>query len=73
VTDTTVRDFLIGSVVKYASDGKNNVPLSDWYDASTGLSDGFQARPVVGGHLGLVSAAILCSQRTLTRMIQLVL
>jgi hypothetical protein len=54
VTDTAVRDFLIDSVVKYASSGKNNVPLSDWYDASTGVTNGFQARPVVGGHLALV-------------------
>jgi hypothetical protein len=55
VTDTTVRDFLVASVVKYASDGKNSVPFSDWYDASAGTTSGFQARPVVGGHLALVS------------------
>jgi hypothetical protein len=54
VTDPAVRDQLISSVVKYASDGLNSVPLSDWYDASTGKSDGFQARPVVGGHFALL-------------------
>jgi hypothetical protein len=42
-------------VYKYASNGLNNVPLSDWYDASSGKMVGFQARPVVGGHLALVS------------------
>jgi hypothetical protein len=42
-------------VVKYVSNGLNNVPLSDWYDASSGKTLGFQARPVVGGHLALLT------------------
>ena len=54
VTDTTVRNLLISSVKKYVSDGQSNVPLSDWYDSVSGNVDGFQARPVVGGHLALV-------------------
>jgi hypothetical protein len=54
VTDKETRDFLVSSVVKYAKDGKNSMPLSDWYDASTGTKNGFQARPVVGGHFALV-------------------
>ena len=46
--------MFINSVYKYAADGANNVPLSDWYDTLSGVSDGFKARPVVGGHLALV-------------------
>jgi hypothetical protein len=55
VTDTTVRNHLVDLVVKYVSNGLNNVPLSDWYDASSGKTLGFQARPVVGGHLALLT------------------
>lgn len=29
--------------------------MSDWYDTGSGVSEGFRARPVVGGHLALVS------------------
>ena len=43
--------------MKYASDGKNGLPLSDWYDTNNGTqmstANNF-ARPVVGGHLALV-------------------
>lgn len=55
VTDTTVRDSFISALHAYASDGENNAPLSDWYDTQSGSSQGFRARPVVGGHLALVS------------------
>ena len=55
MTNTTTRDMFIDSVYKYAADGANNVALSDWYDTRSGVSDGFKARPVVGGHLALVS------------------
>lgn len=55
VTDTSVRDSLISGVLKYAMDGKSNQPLSDWYDTNDGSVEGFRARPVVGGHLALVS------------------
>ena len=54
MTNITTRDMFIDSVYKYAGDGANNVPLSDWYDTLSGVSDGFKARPVVGGHLALV-------------------
>jgi hypothetical protein len=54
VTDTSVRNHIVDLVYSYASNGLNNVPFSDWYDASTGKTDGFLARPVVGGHLGLL-------------------
>ncbi|KAN0093261.1 protein of unknown function (DUF1793) domain containing protein [Tylopilus felleus] len=55
MTNTTTRDMFINSVYKYAADGANNVPLSDWYDTLSGVSDGFKARPVVGGHLALLA------------------
>ncbi|OSX60304.1 hypothetical protein POSPLADRAFT_1148035 [Postia placenta MAD-698-R-SB12] len=55
MTNTTVRDMLIDAVQSYAADGLNSVPLSDWYWANNGVVQGFQARPVVGGHLALVS------------------
>ncbi|KAG8213438.1 DUF1793-domain-containing protein [Butyriboletus roseoflavus] len=54
MTTTTTRDMFIDAVYKYAADGANNVPLSDWYDTLSGVSDGFQARPVVGGHLAML-------------------
>ena len=59
-TSTDVRDMFVSGVTKYASDAsvaKNTEPLSDWYETSTGaIAGGFRARPVVGGHLALVSA-----------------
>jgi hypothetical protein len=56
-TSTTTRDLLIQGVYNYASGAKsaNTEPLGDWYDTVTGLINGFRARPVVGGHLALVS------------------
>lgn len=55
VTSTSVRDLLISSVRKYAADGESSQPLGDWYETSNGAVEGFRARPVVGGHLALVS------------------
>ena len=58
-TSTDVRDMFVSGVTKYASDASvaNTEPLSDWYETSTGaIAGGFRARPVVGGHLALVSA-----------------
>jgi len=51
VTDTSVRDYLISSVKKYASDGQTTQPFGDWYETTNGGPEGFRARPVVGGHL----------------------
>ena len=55
VSSTTVRDHFISAVCKYAADGENSQPLGDWYETSNGAVEGFRARPVVGGHLALVS------------------
>ncbi|KAH7876310.1 uncharacterized protein C8R40DRAFT_126420 [Lentinula edodes] len=54
MTDTGVRDMFISSVTKFASSGMSSQPLTDWYDAASGMSETFRARPVVGGHLALV-------------------
>lgn len=56
VTSTSVRDQLISAVRKYASDGQSSQPLGDWYETANGAVEGFRARPVVGGHLALVSS-----------------
>ena len=55
MTSTSVRDLFISSVHKYAADGESSQPLGDWYEAADGTVEGFRARPVVGGHLALVS------------------
>lgn len=56
-TSTIVRDTFITGVYAYVSGalGGNKEPLSDWYDTVSGVNEGFRARPVVGGHLALVS------------------
>lgn len=52
-----VRDNLVSGVYTYASAALSDdtEPFSDWYDTLTGVTDGFRARPVAGGHLALVS------------------
>lgn len=55
MSDTSVRDLFISSVKKYAADGLSDAPLGDWYETTNGGPEGFRARPVVGGHLALVS------------------
>lgn len=51
-----VRDTLVSGVYTYASAAlsEDTEPLSDWYDTLSGVTDGFRARPVAGGHLALV-------------------
>ncbi|KAH0587710.1 hypothetical protein H2248_006474 [Termitomyces sp. 'cryptogamus'] len=55
VTNTTIRDMFISSVKNYAADGLSSQPFGDWYETTNGQPEGFRARPVVGGHLALVS------------------
>ncbi|KAG9084624.1 hypothetical protein FS749_005086, partial [Ceratobasidium sp. UAMH 11750] len=51
---TNTRDTLVSRVRDYLANGKNNAPFSDWYDAISGKSVGFRARPVAGGHFALL-------------------
>ncbi|KAG9004392.1 hypothetical protein FRB94_002410 [Tulasnella sp. JGI-2019a] len=51
ITNTTLRALMITSVRSHSANGQNANPMSDWYDAVTGIDNGFAARPVVGGHL----------------------
>ncbi|KAH0587707.1 hypothetical protein H2248_006471 [Termitomyces sp. 'cryptogamus'] len=55
VTDIATRDMFIASVKKYAAAGFSDQPFGDLYDANNGTAGDFRARPVVGGHLALVS------------------
>ncbi|KAF8581797.1 DUF1793-domain-containing protein [Ramaria rubella] len=53
-TDTTTRDLFVSRVNKYIASGVNSVPFSDWYETTNAEVQGFQARPVAGGHLALL-------------------
>lgn len=45
--------MFIDAVYDYVSDASNNAPFGDWYETTNGDVEGFRARPVVGGHLGM--------------------
>ncbi|KAF8485559.1 DUF1793-domain-containing protein [Gautieria morchelliformis] len=54
VTNATTRDMFVSRVNKYIASGVNSVPFSDWYETTNAKVQGFQARPVAGGHLALL-------------------
>ena len=47
--------MFVSAVAKYAGDQEGSSPLGDWYETTNGTDEAFKARPVVGGHLALVS------------------
>ena len=55
VSDTNARDMFVSAVAKYTGDQEGSSPLRDWYKTTNGSDEAFKARPVVGGHLALVS------------------
>ncbi len=42
-------EALLGPVMHFVSHTPDRIPLTDWYDTTTGRKQGFQARSVVGG------------------------
>lgn len=57
-TSIDARDLFIKGVFNYVSGGApgNRSPFGDWYETTDATPIGFRARPVVGGHLALVSS-----------------
>jgi hypothetical protein len=47
--DPALRQNLVDELFQFANTTSSRVPLTDWYDTVSGLQDGFQARPVIGG------------------------
>ena len=53
MSDNEGRDLFIGHLRSWLVSGLTNAPLTDLYNTTDGLQSGnFEARPVVGGHLG---------------------
>ncbi len=50
-----LRTRIIENMAKYLRETPSRVPFSDWYNTATGKTQGFQARPVVGGHFALLA------------------
>ena len=61
VGNTDVRDMFVNDVHAFMSNGLNTAPFSDKYFVENNGSDvqgtfnGYRARPVVGGHFGLLA------------------
>ncbi|CAM0136248.1 unnamed protein product [Umbelopsis sp. WA50703] len=54
-SNPTLSSHIIADLSKYLANTPSRVPFSDWYDCGTAASDGFQARPVVGGHFAVLA------------------
>lgn len=42
-------EAIVDPIYRWMNETQSRVPLTDWYDTTTGLQEGFQARSVVGG------------------------
>jgi len=50
-----IRNTLVEGVHSYANSTPQRVPFSDWYVVADATQRGFQARPVAGGYLALLT------------------
>jgi hypothetical protein len=55
VGDRALRQAFVDGVYAFANGTPSRVPLTDWYDTVAGTQNGFQARPVIGGLLSLLT------------------
>ena len=53
----TIRATLIEGVYNFANTTPQRVPFTDWYVVADGTQRGFQARPVAGGYLALLTGS----------------
>jgi hypothetical protein len=51
----TLRTNIIKDLANYLANTPSRVPFSDWYNTTSAASEGFQARPVVGGHFAILA------------------
>ncbi|KAF7306294.1 Ricin B-type lectin domain-containing protein [Mycena indigotica] len=57
-SDSSVRQSIVDGVYKYINTSPSRVPFSDWYDTVSGSSNGFQARPVIGGMFSILAQGL---------------
>jgi Domain of unknown function (DUF1793) len=51
----TLRKHILDDLSKFLQTTPSRVPFSDWYDTNTAESQGFKARPAVGGHFAMLA------------------
>ena len=57
--DRALRQGFVDGIFNFADTSRSRVPFSDWYDTATVLSQGFQARPVIGGVFAILDRTAL--------------
>jgi hypothetical protein len=50
-----LRKSIIDGLSKYLQATPSRVPFSDWYNTTNAVTEGFKARPAVGGHFALLA------------------